>query len=1000
MQRANVALVAVLTMLLPVGSLHAAPTSPQEAKMVVTGWLRANPRPLETVLGEQVMRVEAVGGQKDQPVCYVVHLQPAGFVIVSGDDLVEPIIAFADDGAYNSSSANPLRALVTNDLKGRIAATRTTVRLPAITSSVAQTRTQQKWGLLRGLGEVSKDRFRLMALTSVPDVRVAPLVQSKWGQSWILTNQGSSSRACYNYYTPQILPGGALSWDGGGQYDGNPDNYPAGCVATATAQLMRYYEHPQESPVQPDAGDPNNAVGVGRFDSDGAFVPLVPDVYRSLLGGDGRGGKYVWAQMAFEPNSSTTSEQIKAIGALCHDAGVAARMKYTADESVTNLFNAKQALINDFLYENAVCATSGGTNIGPALAGMIHPNLDAGRPVVVAINGPDGGHAVVVDGYGYDSATLYHHLNMGWQGGDDVWYNLPIIECQEGGYVFTALSECLYNVFEAGRGEIISGRVLGDDGRPADRAVVHRLAGGSADPCEVLTDSRGIYFFDNLESETTYTVWASVQGSEFPAREVTTGTSQDYMSFSGNKWAVDFPQTYKILYVNLLALAGANDGSSWSNAFIDLRDALDQAASSPGQVTEIWVARGKYKPDRATGNRDLSFQLIDRVGLYGGFAGSESGREQRNPIANETILTGDLYGDDGNNFANNDENSYHVVNGSGTDGTAILDGFTIIAGNAEGDGSNMYGAGIFLVNGRPAISNCQITGNRATENGGGFYSQNGNPTLTGCTFNDNSGQFGAGMLNIDSSAFLSNCEFNANIATENGGGMYSQDSSPVLTDCVFRENSAQHGGGIFNQNSDNSALLSCEFIQNVAIDYGGGMHSQSSNPVLTNCTFDRNVADFGGGAFSGNYSGPVFANCSLIGNEARSYGGGLYNHNNSVAVLTNCIVWSNTNGQFADSDRGDSTVTYSDVEGGAAGQGNIDSEPFFADPDNGDYHLKSQAGRWDPKSQTWVTDDVTSPCIDAGDPSTPIGHEPFPNGGIVNMGAHGGTAEASKTPDN
>jgi len=68
------------------------------------------------------------------------------------------------------------------------------------------------------------------------------------------------------------------------------------------------------------------------------------------------------------------------------------------------------------------------------------------------------------------------------------------------------------------------------------------------------------------------------------------------------------------------------------------------------------------------------------------------------------------------------------------------------------------------------------------------------------------------------------------------------------------------------------------------------------------------------------------------------------------------------------------------------------------DPDNGDYHLKSQAGRWDPVSLSWVTDDVTSPCIDAGDPDSPVGDEPMPNGGIINMGAYGGTVETSKSP--
>jgi len=91
---------------------------------------------------------------------------------------------------------------------------------------------------------------------------------------------------------------------------------------------------------------------------------------------------------------------------------------------------------------------------------------------------------------------------------------------------------------------------------------------------------------------------------------------------------------------------------------------------------------------------------------------------------------------------------------------------------------------------------------------------------------------------------------------------------------------------------------------------------------------------------------------------------------------------------------------YSDIQGGWPGEGNIDADPLFADTANGNYHLISQAGRWEPNSQSWVVDDITSPCIDAGDPNTPIGLEPFPNGGIINMGAYGGTDEASKSPEN
>jgi parallel beta-helix repeat protein/predicted outer membrane repeat protein len=964
--------------------------------------------------------------------------------------------------------------------------------------------------------------------------------------------------------------------------------------------------------------------------------------------------------MAAEPNGATATEQTEAIGALCHDAGVAARMMYTAEESRTTLYYAKQALTGNFRYESAVFYGSGEGNIGPALIGMINPNLDAARPVIVGITGPNIGHAVVVDGYGYDSATLYHHLNMGWEGTDDVWYNLPIIECRQEGYVFNTLVDCIYNVFDNGRGEIISGRVLAEDGRPADGATVYRSTAGH-DPCEVLTNSKGIYFFDNLESDTTYTIWASVQGREFPARQVTTGQSFDHAPFSGNRWAVDFPQTLKVLYVDRRSLAGADDGSSWSNAFVDLQDALEAAANSPQRQTEIWVARGTYKPDRSTGNRELSFRLLNGVALYGGFAGGESAREQRDPAANETILTGDLRGNDGDDFKNNGENSHHVVDARGADGTATIDGFTITAGNADGDESNVQGAGILLFYSKSVISNCKISRNRATVNGGGIYSQDSNPRLTNCTFSDNAAAFGAAMMNYDSSAALSNCEFSGNAASETGGGMLNHNSSPTVTFCVFtgnsassgagmscqknsnaavsncdfvgnraidgggaiyieasdpsvrtckfrensarygggmaymaggdisvssceftantadqsggaiycqdrnltadsckfsensaryggavacsgnaevsvsncefdanratdngggvsvegskltaeackfRENSSKFGGGMINLNSVEVSVSNCEFGSNRASENGGGIYSQSSkstvrastfsensagsgggisiqgnsdtflsscgfvgndviasgggiynqrsnlsltdctvsnnsaqrgggllnfegsvslssciltgnnailyggavfnetgNSAMSNCTFAANAADAGGGAFNGFGSTPIFTNCNLISNEARMSGGGggILNYENSVAVLSNCIMWSNINGQLGGSSGGDSKVTYSNVEGGFAGEGNINSEPFFADPDKGDYHLKSQGGRWDPTTQMWVTDNVTSPCVDKGDPSTPLGAEPWPNGGIINMGAYGGTAEASKTAGN
>jgi hypothetical protein len=126
------------------------------------------------------------------------------------------------------------------------------------------------------------------------------------------------------------------------------------------------------------------------------------------------------------------------------------------------------------------------------------------------------------------------------------------------------------------------------------------------------------------------------------------------------------------------------------------------------------------------------------------------------------------------------------------------------------------------------------------------------------------------------------------------------------------------------------------------------------------------------------------------------FGGGAVGNLSDGMIITNCIIRDNEPGEIFSF--GTIDVIYSNISGGWEGEGNIDADPLFANPNNGDYHLKSQTGRWDPNSQCWVQDDVTSPCIDAGDPNSPVGEEPEPNGGIINMGAYGGTAEASKSP--
>ena len=209
--------------------------------------------------------------------------------------------------------------------------------------------------------------------------------------------------------------------------------------------------------------------------------------------------------------------------------------------------------------------------------------------------------------------------------------------------------------------------------------------------------------------------------------------------------------------------------------------------------------------------------------------------------------------------------------------------------------------------------------------------------------------------------------------TINGGkrGIYCSGASPTITNCTIAENvNADMGAGMFLKDSSSPTLVNCMFSSNSASVMGGGMYNENSSPILINCTF--------------------------AGNSATYFGGGIYSAVGSP-VLTNCILWGDTPDEIS-MFSGTPVITYSDVQGGWAGEGNIDADPLFADPGNGDYHLKSQAGRWDLNSQSWVIDDVTSPCIDAGDPSSPVGLEPLPNGGIINMGAYGGKSKASKSP--
>jgi hypothetical protein len=235
-----------------------------------------------------------------------------------------------------------------------------------------------------------------------------------------------------------------------------------------------------------------------------------------------------------------------------------------------------------------------------------------------------------------------------------------------------------------------------------------------------------------------------------------------------------------------------------------------------------------------------------------------------------------------------------------------------------------------------------------------------------------------------------------------GGGIYCELASPSIINCVVRDCITEYGGGIGCVEAS-AVIIDCMiadcYAGGIGIwrsgGYGAGIALiKQSKAKIINCTIRDNHGwwNSSGGGIICLDSNPVLTNCTLTGNKAFCCGGGMYS-GASTPTVSNCILWGNSPSQIS----GTVTVSYSDVQGGYTGLGNIYNDPYFADANTDDYHLKSKAGRWEPNCQTWVQDANTSPCIDAGNPNSPIGLEPFPNGGRINMGAYGGTPEASKS---
>jgi hypothetical protein len=330
---------------------------------------------------------------------------------------------------------------------------------------------------------------------------------------------------------------------------------------------------------------------------------------------------------------------------------------------------------------------------------------------------------------------------------------------------------------------------------------------------------------------------------------------------------------------------GAGDGSTWTDAFTELRDAL---AAACAEVEEIWVAAGTYKPTDGT-SRTATFRLRPGLSLFGGFAGGETGIEQADPEANPTILSGDI-----GVIGDPSDNSHNVVDASYTITGDAIDGFTVTGGQASSAGGGLYSEF-----GNLAVRDVRFVDNHSTTYGGGMFAIDGDPSISNVTIEGCSSNRGGGIGLIRSNTRITNTVIKNSTASMEGGGVYSSSGDAIIVGSLFTDNSA-HGGG--------------------AISNGNG------NLVLTNLTCAGNTASWSGAVLINGASGSVdIKNTIMWGNNPsapliqNSYGDVTYFY---------CSIEGAYSGGSWDTDLG--------TDNGA----NNDDDPLFASPGNDDYRLR------------------------------------------------------------
>ena len=526
-------------------AVHAAEVSSGQAKTAVANWLQLGSRRLDAQFGSRdVENVKTVRSKSGRAVYHAVNLKGGGFVVTSGDTRLPPVIAFSDKGNFTEDETSSFHALLDRTLSRAVDKFTRADRQVASPSGVARkggdlyANAAAEWAELLSADDGRQVRADNSGKTSLSDVRVDKLLATEWGQGGIsiwnwnsgLNDWEETYYPSFDYYTP--------------------DGYPCGCVATAGAQIMRYWKQPSGSIAQFSNTCVVNGTPVAKSSIAGAF-----DWDAMYLKWDGENNEPVPSEKARE-----------AVGKLTYNIAVAVGMEWGdwyGSASPTDLIAALKEkfgyVSGTFVWHDLAAFDKESAFTPDDFAARmrdfycaLYASLDAKMPVLLSIDGDFGGHAVIADGYGYTAGKRYTHLNFGWYGGDDAWYYLPdeTLVVKEGRETYSAFDGVGFNIHPTETGDVISGRVLDGNGYAVAGATVEIYDSTDSLSATVTSDAKGIYAF-RIKTTGTYTVKASHTATkETPSKSVT----KEYMSqdgsfsdkrvepwagWSGNEWGVD-----------------------------------------------------------------------------------------------------------------------------------------------------------------------------------------------------------------------------------------------------------------------------------------------------------------------------------------------------------------------------------------------------------------------------------------------------------------------------